>query len=171
MDGVLKLLARLVFIKVPPGLFNRRLALEMALHADLVAPRRIELGGINDGPTFRVLRSRSVASFATDAGLGERWVGIAVLRSLNRWLHAADVAMQATGEGRQIHGDQAGVTKSGCHVPDMPARIPVHGTLKQKTIPREQIGSTSPSRANVIDQLAPAPHAGIVRTLETQPDL
>src|SRR5579864_3787327 len=120
MDVFRQFLARLVFVEMAPGLFNRRPALEMALHADLVAPGRIEFGGINDCAAFRVLFSWSVAAFATDAGLGERRVWVTVLRSLNRRLHAADVAMKATGEGRQIQWELGCIAESGRHIPDVP---------------------------------------------------
>jgi len=163
-DVISEQLAGPELINVPPQRFNRCLAFEMALHADSVTPRRIKFGGIKFGgidncPAFRVCCSGSVASFAGDAGVGKGRHGVTVFRSLDRRLHSAEVATQATGESRQVHWDQAGVAVSRCHVPYVPVRVPVHGRFKQEPVHGQQINlpRAVPSQCNRATGACPAP--------------
>src|ERR1022692_4707342 len=161
-------------------------AFEVTLHADRISPLGRQLYGINhhridhrrinrrrsfcvSGIGY-VSRSGSVAALTANAILGEKGRRVFVLRALHWRLHAAGVALQATGVGRQIHGDFACVSVGWSHVPDFAIGVPVDGRLEKEIIHSEQIAAATAARTDEVKQLPLVVYGRISRALETQPD-
>src|ERR1700687_3957795 len=132
--------------------FDRNFAFQMTLHAHRVAAFRRKPGGIYDRTrracdlrASDMCGSRAMTPLAADAGIQECGLWIEVLGPQHRRTHAADVATQTTGEGRQVEGDLARVLVRRSHVPALLVAIPVDRGLEQKATLGEQVAQPATS--------------------------
>jgi hypothetical protein len=94
--------AGLEFVSMTSWAFNGRLAFQMALHADVIAPLRRQLGRIDDRTAIDVRTSGTMAALASHAIVSERRLGIAVVRALRGSLHSTHTATQAAGVSGKV---------------------------------------------------------------------
>src|SRR5579859_6934181 len=124
-------------IEMLPWLFDCSRSLEMTLHANRVSPLGWQLGRIYDHSlAVRMLLTRAMTTLAGDACVKE-WLALEFTVTAGlRCLHAAGVAIQATGEGREIHRNLSSIDVGGSHIPTPFLRIPVDGSLEKELVIR-----------------------------------
>src|SRR5262252_8849770 len=105
-----------------------------------------------------MLGSRPVATLTGHAGIQEWGHLVTILGSFYRSLDAADMAVEAAGEGGQVHRRFPSIGIGRSHVPHLPLPVPVHRRLEKEAILRKQVGSSKITLADVVQQLAAAPH-------------
>jgi hypothetical protein len=149
---------------------NRDLALQMTLHADGITAVGWQLCGIHDRSARNVSRAWAMTTLATYACMKKCRHRIEGFCSFDRRTHAADVAAQATGEGRKIEGNLARVLVGRGHIPELRMGVPVDRRFKQEAILGEQIAQATAARTDVVKQLPFAPDLRIARALEAEPD-
>ena len=82
--------------------FNGSLAFQVALHTDVIAPRRRQLRGIDNPTATDVRPTGTMAALAGHAVVTERRLGIAVVRALSGGLHSTHMATQAAGVSGKV---------------------------------------------------------------------
>src|SRR5215467_11675011 len=115
----------------------------MALDTHGIALLTPELRGVDHAQHGRipdVLASGSVAAFTRYAAFEERWIGIAILCSIDR-LDTARMATQARGVDRPVQSHFRFVLISRRSVPFAALLIPCNRQLEQMAFPGEEIAA------------------------------
>src|ERR1035437_3429374 len=92
----------LEFVGVTSRAFHGGLAFQVALHTDVIAPSRRQLGRIDDRTAIDVRTTGTMAALASHAVVSERRLGIAVVRALGGRLHSTHMATQAAGVSGKV---------------------------------------------------------------------
>src|SRR5579863_7904918 len=155
MHVVGKPLSWLKVIEMLPRLFYGGRSFEMTLHANRVAPPRRQLRRIYDH-SLAVCMFLAV-TMTTLAGNSrvKKWLAreFAVAARL-RSLHAAGVAIQATGKCRQIQWDLPRIDVCRSHIPAPFLGIPVDGSFEKELLIREKVSAAFDSGPDEIQQFA-----------------
>jgi hypothetical protein len=106
----------------------------------------------------------AMATLAGNSGMKKWLTGEFTVAARHRSLHAARVAIQATGECREIQRNLPRIDVCGSHVPAPFLGIPIDGSLEEELVIREKVSAAFDSGSDEIqkftlaaDRVSPAP--------------
>src|SRR5215467_8209391 len=135
MDVVGKTISRLELMHLFSRLLHRDRSLEVALHANRIAPLGRQLGRVqNRALAASMVGARPMTPPTANASMQERFSRKVAVRPGDRTLHPARVTVQAVDVGRQVEWNLQSLRVGWRHVPSLLLRVPIDGRFEPESI-------------------------------------